>query len=96
MVLGKNGYSFNQIIKEAIVFFFFFIINENALPELDIILVRDVLSYLPANEQTRIIAGFSDRLKNRGVVIMGRNEELFGTDWYSIADDPISAYLHDV
>ena len=96
MVLGQNGYSFNQVIKDSIVFEYHDIINENALPELDMILARDVLSYLPEGEQTRVIADFSDRLKNRGVVIMGRNEELFGADWYSIADDPVSAYLHDV
>jgi purine-binding chemotaxis protein CheW len=94
MVRGTSGYSFNQIIKDSIVFEYHDITNENTLPEVDIILVRDVVSFLPAQEQTRIIADFSEKLKSRGIVIMGRNEELTGVLWQSIADDPVSAYLH--
>jgi purine-binding chemotaxis protein CheW len=93
-VRGSNGYSFNQVIKDSIVFEYHDIVNENSLPELDMILVRDLISFLPAADQTRIINGFSERLKNRGVVIAGRNEELTGVIWQSIADDPVSAYLH--
>jgi len=93
-VRGSSGYSFNQAIKDSIVFEYHDITNENALPEVDIILVRDVLSFLPAQDQGRIVADFSDRLKNRGIVILGRNEELSGVIWQSIADDPISAYMY--
>jgi purine-binding chemotaxis protein CheW len=94
-VHGPNGYSFNQVIKDSIVFEYHDIVNENTLPELEIILVRDVISFLSAQDQARAIAGFSDRLKNRGVVFMGKNEELTGASWQSIADDPVSAYLHN-
>jgi purine-binding chemotaxis protein CheW len=94
MVHGQNGYSFNQAVKESIVFEYHDVTNENALPELDIVLARDLLSFLPAAEQAKAVAGFSERLKNRGIVIMGRNEELSGVVWQSIADDPVSAYLH--
>ena len=95
MVHGSNGYSFNQVIKDAIVFEYHDIVNDNALPELDIILVRDVISFLPAQEQTRITADFSEKLKNRGIVFMGRNEELSSSMWYSIADDPVSAFMYN-
>jgi len=95
MVHGPSGYSFNPAIKDSIVFEYHDIMHENALPELDIILVRDVISFLPAGEQSRIIANFSEKLKNRGLVIMGRNEELAGALWHSAADDPVSAYLHN-
>jgi len=94
MVHGQNGYSFEPAIKDSIVFEYHDVVNENSLPELDIILARDVISFMPEQEQGRIIAGFSERLKNHGVVILGRNEELNGVIWQSIADDPISAYLH--
>ena len=94
-VHGPNGYSFNQVIKDSIVFEYHDIINENTLPELEIILVRDVVSFLSAQDQARVIAGFSDRLKNRGIVFMGKNEELTGAIWQSMADDPVSAYLHN-
>jgi len=93
MVHGANGYSFSPVIKDSIVFEYHDIMHENALPELDIILVRDVISYLPASEQSRVIEGFSESLKNHGVIIMGRNEELTGAIWNPIADDPVSAFM---
>jgi purine-binding chemotaxis protein CheW len=94
MTNGPNGYIFNQAIKDSIVFEYHDIVNENALPELEIILVRDLISFLPADDQTRVITGFTQRLKNRGVIIVGRNEELTGAAWQSMGDDPVSAYLH--
>jgi purine-binding chemotaxis protein CheW len=92
-VHGKTGYSFNQVIKDSIVFEYHDIVNDHTLPELDFILIRDVLSYLPAQEQGRIVSDFSDKLKDHGIVIIGRSEELTGAMWYSVADDPVSAYL---
>jgi len=94
-VRGQNGYSFDPVIKDSIVFEYHDITNENALPELDIILARDIVSFLPEGEQSKVIADFSEKLKSRGIVILGRNEELSGVDWQSVADDPVSAYLHN-
>jgi len=94
MVRGQNGYSFDQTIKDSIVFEYHDVSNENALPDLDMILARDVLSFLPESDQIKVVAAFSEKLKNRGIVIVGRNEELNGMMWQSIADDPISAYMH--
>jgi len=93
-VRGSSGYSFNQVIKDSIVFEYHDITNENAIPEVDMILVRDVISFLPAQEQAKVIADFSEKLKNHGIIILGRNEELSGVVWETIADDPVSAYLH--
>jgi len=95
MVHGQNGYSFNPAIKDSIVFEYHDVLNENTLPDMDIILVRDVLSFLPAQEQTRIIADFSEKLKTRGFVIIGRNEELTGANWQAVANDPVSAFSHN-
>jgi len=94
MVRGKNGYTFNQLIKDSIVFEYHDITNDNALPEVDMILIRDVISFLPEQEQANIITDFSEKLKNNGIIIMGKNEELNGVIWQSVADDPVSAYLH--
>jgi purine-binding chemotaxis protein CheW len=96
MVRGKNGYSFNQVIKDAIVFEYHDITNDNALPDLDMVLARDVLSFIPESDQTTIIESILERIRDRGIVILGRNEELSGINWRSIADDPVSAYLHSV
>ena len=94
MVRGSSGYSFNQSIKDSIIFEYHDITNENTLPDVDIILARDIVSFLPAQEQTRILADFTEKLKNRGIAIMGRNEVLTGGGWQSVADDPVSAYMY--
>jgi purine-binding chemotaxis protein CheW len=94
MVRGNNGYSFNQTIKDSIVFEYHDILNENPLPELDFILARDILSFLPAQDQAKLVAAFVEKLKDRGMVFMGRNEELSGDGWHMVSADPVSAYVH--
>jgi purine-binding chemotaxis protein CheW len=89
---GRSGYSFNQTIKDSIVFEYHDIMNDNPLPELDIILIRDVLSFIPVNDQTRIIDGLKEKMKSKGIVIPGRNEQLPGIDWMPIGKDPVAMF----
>ncbi|MDR0641305.1 MAG: chemotaxis protein CheW [Treponema sp.] len=94
-VSGKNGYSFNQEIRDSIVFEYHDILNDNPLPALDFILARDILSFLPGQEQEKLIAIFTEKLKSRGMVILGRNEQLQGGEWLQMTTDPVSAYLRN-
>jgi len=94
MVKGRSGYSFNQVIKDSIVFEYHDILNENPLPDLDMILIRDVLSFLAVQDQARIVNGFAEKLKNKGLVIPGRNETLPGVEWEHIGKDPVSVFMH--
>jgi purine-binding chemotaxis protein CheW len=94
VVQGTSGYSFSQAIKDSIVFEYHDIINENTIPEVDMILIRDVMSFLDAETQARLVTDFSEKLRNHGIVVLGRNEELTGAIWEAIADDPISAFSH--
>ncbi|MDR2211476.1 MAG: chemotaxis protein CheW [Spirochaetaceae bacterium] len=93
MVRGPNGYTFNQEIKDAILFEYHDVLNDNSLPDLDIILARDILSFFPVPEQEKLAAEFTERLKNRGLVILGTNEELGETEWRSVAKQPVSAFM---
>ncbi|MDR1176223.1 MAG: chemotaxis protein CheW [Treponema sp.] len=95
MIKGKNGYSFNQEIKDSIVYEYHDVLNDTPLPELDIILGRDILSFFPIPDQERLIANFVEKLKSRGIVIVGRNEKLVGEEWLSLATDPVSAFTHN-
>ncbi|MDR0316001.1 MAG: chemotaxis protein CheW [Treponema sp.] len=94
MAKGKSGYSFNQVIRDSIVFEFHDILNDNPLPELDIIMARDLLSFLTEQEQKEQLSSFSEKLKNRGIAILGKNEELSGGGWRLISSDPVSMYMH--
>jgi purine-binding chemotaxis protein CheW len=96
MVQGSSGYSFNQAIKDSVVFEYHDVVNENPMPDLDIVLSRDLLSFLPSQDQTRLMEGFSEKLKSGGLVFVGRNEELYGSAWHRTSDDPVAAYLHCV
>jgi purine-binding chemotaxis protein CheW len=93
LVKGKNGYSLNQEIKDAINFEYHDVLNGNHLPELDFIVARDFLSFLAVQDQDKMIADFAEKLKKQGVVILGRNEQLSDDEWQSIAKEPVSAFV---
>jgi len=93
MVRGPNGYTFNQEIKDSILFEYHDIQNENSLPDLDMVLARDILSFFPVAEQARFIKEFTERLKSHGMVFVGTNEELAENEWRSTAKQPVSAFV---
>jgi purine-binding chemotaxis protein CheW len=94
MVKGRNGYSFSQAIKDSIVFEYHDILHDNPLPDLDIILARDILSFLPEQDQRRLVDGFKEKLKGKGIVILGKNEFLTGIDWEFVGKEPVSVFIH--
>jgi purine-binding chemotaxis protein CheW len=94
MTKGRGGYSFSQEIKDSIIFEYHDILNDNPLPELDIILIRDVLSFIPVQDQGRIIEGFKEKMKSKGIVILGRHETLSGVYWEFVGKDPVSVFAH--
>jgi purine-binding chemotaxis protein CheW len=92
MTKGRAGYSFNQAIKDAIVFEYHDVLHENALPDLDMVLARDVLSFLSSQDQERMVTDFEEKLKGHGLVILGRHEELSPDRWRKASSDPVSVY----
>jgi purine-binding chemotaxis protein CheW len=93
IVKGRAGYSFKQVIKDAIVFEYHDILNDNPLPDLDIVLARDILSFLSVQDQGRMIEGFREKLKSKGLVFIGRNEFLPGASWEFIGREPVSVFV---
>jgi purine-binding chemotaxis protein CheW len=93
MTSGKNGYSFDPAIKDSILFEYHDVLNENPLPELDIIVARDLVSFLNEQQQGKIMADFSEKLKPRGVIILGSNEDLPEDGWIPIGKGAISAFM---
>ncbi|MDR0718150.1 MAG: chemotaxis protein CheW [Treponema sp.] len=95
LVKGRAGYSFSQELKDSIVFEYHDVLNDNPLPDLDFILARDLLSFLPEEPRFRIVSGFAEKLKSHGIVFLGRNEIMPGNEWGRVADDPVSAFAHN-
>jgi chemotaxis signal transduction protein/chemotaxis methyl-accepting protein methylase len=69
---GEN--TFTQDIKNSIMFEYHDCMNANALPLIDIIFVRDVLSLFEATAQTAVLSDFEEKLKGNGILILGENE----------------------
>jgi purine-binding chemotaxis protein CheW len=95
LVKGKTGCSFNQVIKDSIIFEYHDVLHDTPLPDLDIILARDILSYFSEQDQVRMIGGFGEKLKNHGLVILGKNEDIFGGSWTSLSNDPVSVFANN-
>ncbi|GHV28439.1 chemotaxis protein W [Spirochaetia bacterium] len=93
MTKGKTGYSFSQAIRDSILFEYHDVLNENPLPELDIILGRDLVSFLAEQQQGKIMADFSEKLKTRGLIVLGANEELPENEWIPVGKGSVSAFM---
>ncbi|GHV83128.1 chemotaxis protein W [Spirochaetia bacterium] len=90
---GRTGYSFNASIKDSIVFEYHDITNENTLPELDMVFVRDTLSFITLAGQEKVLADCREKLKVNGIVILGANEKISSPGWKSVGKDQISAFI---
>jgi purine-binding chemotaxis protein CheW len=77
LVQGVGGaWTFNQSIKDLIMFEYHDCTNQNSVPNMDLIVCRDVLSYLNPKQQASVIADFTEKLKDNGLVILGTNEAM--------------------
>lgn len=72
-----NGeYTFNQDIKDSIMFEYHDCKNTNALPMVDIVFARDVVSMLDEASQNTVVADFQEKMKGNGIAIIGENEAM--------------------
>ena len=89
----SGSYVFIPEIKDMIMFEYHDCTNTNSLPNADLILCRDLLSFLPADVQNNVLLDFEDRLKGNGIMILGENESLAGKmQWYENLIENISIY----
>jgi purine-binding chemotaxis protein CheW len=89
----SGSYVFIPEIKDMIMFEYHDCTNTNSLPNADLILCRDLLSFLPADVQNNVLLDFEDRLKGNGIMILGENESLAGKmQWSENLIENISIY----
>ncbi|MDR1867543.1 MAG: chemotaxis protein CheW [Treponema sp.] len=89
---GKSGYSFIQSLKNSIVFEYHDVLHDNSLPNLDIIVSRDTISYFDLEEQKGLVDSFATHLKKGGFVMVGKNEQLNPGEWKFIGNDNVSLF----
>lgn len=83
VVSGTNGSSFSTEIKDRIVFEYHDVLHANTLPAVDIVLARDLLSFLGPEEQHTFINHASEKLKPGGLIIVGEHEQLDHIDRFT-------------
>jgi purine-binding chemotaxis protein CheW len=94
MAKGRNGPVFSQAVRDSIFFEFHDVMNADALPPLDLIFCRDMLSFMAPTDQKRLVGIFHDRLKPSGIVFCGANERL-GEGWAAVGTGAIPAFRKD-
>ena len=92
-----NGeYTFSQEIKDSIMFEYHDCKHTNALPMVDIIFARDILSMLDENAQDAVVTDFLEKMKGNAVAIIGENETM--PDSFSFGENAVGtlvAYTKD-
>jgi len=92
LVKGKNGYTFNQTIRDSIFFEFHDVLNSNPRPPVDLIVCRDMLSFLAPDDQKLVLNDFMDKLKGTGLLILGTNEKAALSGFKSVGSGAVSAF----
>ena len=92
-----NGeYTFSQEIKDSIMFEYHDCKHTNALPAVDVIFARDILSLLDEKAQESVVSDFIEKMKGNAVAIIGENEEM--PDSFSFGENAVGtlvAYTKD-
>lgn len=85
--------TFNAELKEMIFFEYHDCSNTSAMPNVDIIFCRDVLSFMPQDKQNSVLEDFEEKLKGNGIIILGSNEVLTNrVNWSEREIGQISVY----
>lgn len=94
MVESINGYQFNQEIKDSIRFEYLDVINTDHFAGYQLIVARDLASFLTEENQMKFFASVSKKMKTGGVLILGENEELPNTgEWEESSSNTIKIYV---
>ncbi|MCX7787116.1 MAG: chemotaxis protein CheW [Spirochaetes bacterium] len=96
-IKGKQGIGITSQLKDRIFFEYHDILHVNVVPECDLILARDLVSFLSPADQGKILEEFYDKLKPSGILILGNHEEPIETGkWVRISNKSFSAYRKNI
>ena len=89
LVEGTSGFTFEEDIRKSILFEFSDITNAASFPPAEIVVMRDVLSFLPEPEQQRISATISERMGPSARIIVGTNEDLSALGGFKLVSEGV-------
>lgn len=88
---ANGDYTFSQEIKDSIMFEYHDCKNTNALPMVDIIFARDILSLLDETAQEAVIADFQEKMKGNAIAIIGENEAMPAS--FNFGENSVDAFV---
>jgi len=91
-VQSKNGLQFSTDLKGHVLFEFHDVNHTNPMPEIQLAVLRDLLSYLKVSDQEKLISELSEKLKPGGYLILGDNEKLQNSEWKDVSSAGWSVY----
>jgi purine-binding chemotaxis protein CheW len=86
LVQGRNGMTFSPKIKDTILFEYHDVGNSHALPPMDLVFARDLVSFMGKEQQDKLFMEINDNLKKGGYIILGRNEIPPSGDGWSVKE----------
>jgi chemotaxis signal transduction protein/chemotaxis methyl-accepting protein methylase len=93
LIEGARGMQFSKEIKDSILFEYHDITHDNTLPKLDLVVMRDTLSYLAPESQGRTFELLDEVMKPGSLLILGVNEQPINSGaWDRIEKDGVVAY----
>jgi purine-binding chemotaxis protein CheW len=93
LVEGNRGKQFKKEIKDSILFEYHDITHDNTLPKLDLVVMRDTVSYIAPEKQQLIFNTLEEVLKPGGVLLLGVHEQPINPGaWEKIENSGVVAY----
>ncbi len=89
---GKSGKQFGNELKERILFEYHDVLHPNPFPEVDLILARDIVSFMSKADQAKLIKEFWEKLKPNGLLILGTHERLADDEWEAVESAGVVAF----
>ncbi len=89
---GAKGYQFAQEMKDCVLFEYHDVLHGTNLPELDLIVARDLLSFCTTAQKEKLVAEFAGMLKPGGFLLVGTNERIAFPDLALAHEGNVVAY----
>ena len=92
MQAAKGGLQFIEDIRNHVLFEYHDILHSNPFPPVDVILARDVISFMSKADQETLLSEFDEKLKSGGLLIIGDKERINSAEWESVDSAGVVAY----
>ena len=89
---AKGGLQFTEDIRNHILFEYHDILHSNPFPPVDVILARDVISFMSKTDQETLLSEFDEKLKSGGLLIIGDKERINAAEWEPVDSAGVVAY----